>query len=77
MECSSCGATVTHHEWRYQRVRYPYNPEWPVETVRAGVACSAKCLAALVLNDDSDALDRLAAPQPEAYRILSDEELEG
>lgn len=63
--CRRCGQTLGGVEFRYQQVRYPYNPEWQVETLRAGVACCASCLAELVKQDAAAPGKNLAAPSTE------------
>lgn len=49
--CASCGEQVGGHRFSYREVREPYNPEWEMETVRSGEACSRACLIALVSSD--------------------------
>lgn len=50
MRCQWCAAVITDVRFSFQEVHYPYNPEWPLELVRAGQACSAGCLSELVLT---------------------------
>ena len=52
-----CGAAIKFRAFRYQQIRYPYNPEWPLEVDRAAVTCSPGCLIALVESDS-----RISAP---------------
>jgi hypothetical protein len=52
--CKRCGRACGAAEYRYEAVTYPYNPEWPLTRIDAGVFCSDGCLAAYLAREPSD-----------------------
>lgn len=53
-DCKQCG-THAKVEHRYEVVEYPYNPEWSVTRLDAGVFCTPACLY-VYLGEQNEAL---------------------
>jgi hypothetical protein len=59
--CKYCNEKVAGVEHRYEQVQFPYNPEWSVTRLDAGVFCSASCLARYLAAGEETIAARLGA----------------